>query len=82
MHSITTLAWSRQRLRLWPGRAREGNIYRAITETVHHTAGHLVSQQPPASHGHGQVDTAQNYQQDHHDGGCGGGDVKNLLIME
>ena len=45
--------------------------YRAVTETVHHTAGHLVSQQPPASNGHRQVDTAQDYKQD---GGYGGGD--------
>ena len=60
--------------------------YRAVTETVHHAASHLVSQQPPARHGHGKVDTAQNYKQDGDDegGGDGGGgvEVKNLLIME
>ena len=36
------------------------NVYRPVTERVHDTLPHLVPEQPPAHHGHREVDRAQN----------------------
>ncbi len=35
--------------------------YRPVTQRVHDTLPHLVPEQPPADHGHGEVDCAQNW---------------------
>ena len=33
---------------------------RSVTERVHHTAADFVSEEPPASHGHREVDSTEN----------------------
>ena len=35
--------------------------YRPVTQRVDDTLPHLVPEQPPADHGHGEVDCAQNW---------------------